>query len=99
MGGIGNRLKSIHLNRNREENTTMIKILLFAHLQEEIGKDALLMDTESCTVQQVKHYIHTQYPNVNLNQVMAAVNEDFSFDEDIVKDGDVIAFLPPVSGG
>lgn len=77
----------------------MIKILLFAHLQEEIGKDELLMDTDECTVQQVKNYIHTNYPTVNLHQVMTAVNEEFSFDEDVVKDGDVIAFLPPVSGG
>lgn len=77
----------------------MIKILLFAHLQEEIGKDALMMDTDSCTVQQVKQYIHTHYPTVNLHQVMTAVNEEFFFDEDVVKDGDVIAFLPPVSGG
>lgn len=77
----------------------MIKILLFAHLQEEIGKDTLLMDTEACTVQQVKNFIHAHFPTVNLNQVMTAVNEEFSFDEDAVKDGDVIAFLPPVSGG
>lgn len=77
----------------------MIKILLFAHLQEEIGKDALMMDTDRCTVLQVKQYIQTHYPAVNLDQVMTAVNEEFSFDEDEVKDGDVIAFLPPVSGG
>ncbi|MBO2537681.1 molybdopterin converting factor subunit 1 [Rummeliibacillus suwonensis] len=77
----------------------MIKILLFAYLQEEIGKDSLSMETDGCSVQQVKNYIHTHYPTTNLDQVMAAVNEEFSFDEDVVKDGDVIAFLPPVSGG
>lgn len=77
----------------------MIKILLFAHLQEEIGAHTLFYEKESCTVQQIKAYIKQQYPTVNLEQVMTAVNEEFSFDDDVVKTGDTIALLPPVSGG
>jgi len=34
-----------------------------------------------------------------LDQVLTAINEEFAIDEDIVKDGDTVAFIPPVSGG
>ncbi|MFC7687194.1 molybdopterin converting factor subunit 1 [Ureibacillus sp. GCM10028918] len=77
----------------------MIKILLFANIQEEIGSDSLLMDCTECTVQEVKNYVRSIYPNVDLQQVITAVNEEFSNEEDKVESGDVVAFLPPVSGG
>lgn len=77
----------------------MIKILLFAGLQEEIGSDSLLMDSTEATVQEVKIYVQSVYPFVDLQQVITAVNEEFSNEDDIVMSGDTIAFLPPVSGG
>ncbi len=76
----------------------MIKVLLFAQLQEEMGA-SIVVDCAQCTVREVKEMIKQQYPTVDLQQVMTAVNEEFAFDDDVVKDGDVIAFLPPVSGG
>ena len=77
----------------------MIKILLFAGLQDEIGSDSLLLDSTECTVQEVKSYVRTIYPYVDLQQVFTAVNEEFSNEDDVVKSGDTVAFLPPVSGG
>lgn len=76
----------------------MIKVLFFAQLQEQIGNELELHENLN-SVGEVKSYLEAQYPVVNLNQVMTAVNEEFALDEEIVKDGDVIAFLPPVSGG
>nr|WP_258516347.1 MoaD/ThiS family protein [Ureibacillus sinduriensis] len=77
----------------------LIKILLFAGLQEEIGADSLMMDCTECTVLEVKKYVLTKFPLVDLQQVITAVNEEFSQEEDKVISGDVVAFLPPVSGG
>ena len=77
----------------------MIKILLFAGLQEDIGKDTLLMDSAESTVKEIKNYVQSLYPIVDLQQVISAVNEEFSNEETIVKNGDIVAFLPPVSGG
>lgn len=77
----------------------VIKILLFAGLQEEIGSDTLLMERAECTVLDVKNYIQEVYPYVDLQQVFTAVNEEFSNDYEMVKSGDTVAFLPPVSGG
>ena len=77
----------------------MIKILFFAGLQEEISSDSLMMESAEATVQEVKRYVQSIYPNVDLQQILTSVNEEFSNGDDIVKSGDIIAFLPPVSGG
>ena len=78
----------------------MIKILLFAQLQEDIGQSTILLDdANGWTVKQVKDYLVEQYPQATLQAVMTAINEEYAFDHDTVKDGDTIAFLPPVSGG
>ena len=77
----------------------MIKILLFAQLQEDIGQNTLFLKANDWTVKQVKEYLQQQYPQTTLQAVMTAINEDYAFDDDVVKDGDTIAFLPPVSGG
>lgn len=77
----------------------LIKILLFAGLQEEIGTDSLNMDCKECTVLEVKNYVLSNFPLVDLQQVITAVNEEFSNEDDKVISGDVVAFLPPVSGG
>lgn len=77
----------------------LIKILLFAGLQEEIGSDSLIMDCKECTVLEVKNYVLSNFPLVDLQQVITAVNEEFSNEDDKVISGDVVAFLPPVSGG
>ena len=77
----------------------MIKILLFAQLQEDIGQNTLFLEANDWTVKQVKEYLQQQYPQTTLQAVMTAINEDYAFDDDVVKDGDTIAFLPPVSGG
>lgn len=77
----------------------MIKVLFFAQLQEEMGTDFLELDSHFLSVKDVKNYVASQNPLVNLQQVMTAVNEEFALDDEMVKDGDIIAFLPPVSGG
>lgn len=77
----------------------MIKILLFAQLQEETSTDKLFVKTDNWTIKQVKEHLEKQYPGLMLQSVMTAVNEEYSFDDQIVKDGDTVAFLPPVSGG
>ena len=76
----------------------MINILFFAKLQEEIGP-SLQFDCTQCTVQAVKDYVLHCYPHVMLDSTMVAINEQFASADDFVTAGDVVAFLPPVSGG
>ena len=77
----------------------MINILLFAHLLETIGESKLTVDLSDSTVGQIKEWMEAQYPTVSLQYVMAAVNEEFATDTTVVKKGDTIAFIPPISGG
>lgn len=78
----------------------MITILLFANLREEVGVDQLVIrEKQEISVQQLKKWLKDSYHLQSLDQVMTAINEEFAVDEDNVKDGDTVAFIPPVSGG
>ncbi|OEC01968.1 molybdenum cofactor biosynthesis protein MoaD [Lysinibacillus sphaericus] len=77
----------------------MINILLFAHLQELVGESQLKVELSDVTVAQLKEWLEKQYPQLSLQQIMTAVNEEFATDMTIVKSGDTIAFIPPISGG
>lgn len=77
----------------------MITVLLFAHLREEFGSHQLKIEQTEVTVHQLKGWLKDNYHLQSLNQVMTAINEDFATEEDVVKDGDTVAFIPPVSGG
>ncbi|WP_121605166.1 molybdopterin converting factor subunit 1 [Virgibacillus sp. Bac332] len=77
----------------------MIKVLLFAHLQEKLGKDQLDIETNQIKISELKHKLKDQYYLNELDGAMTAINEEYATDEDVVKSGDTVAFIPPVSGG
>lgn len=78
----------------------MIKVLLFAHLREKLGTEQLMIqDKNEMSVQDLKLWLSEQYDLQSLNHVLTAINEEFVTDDEVVKDGDTVAFIPPVSGG
>ncbi|KXY31956.1 molybdopterin synthase sulfur carrier subunit [Bacillus cereus] len=78
----------------------MITILLFANLREEVGSERLvIIEKREINVQQLKKWLEDNYQLQMLDKVMVAINEEFVTDEEIVKVGDIVAFIPPVSGG
>ena len=77
----------------------MIKVLLFADLQERIGQNELAIPVKETNVQKLKRQLELDYPLLKLNEVMTAINEEFANDEDKIIAGDTVAFIPPVSGG
>lgn len=76
----------------------MIKILLFAELQEKVGTDQLELEKEQITVTELKKELKNQYQLAELSQVMTAINEEYAKDDDVIESGDTVAFIPPVSG-
>ncbi|WP_433772489.1 molybdopterin converting factor subunit 1 [Bacillus wiedmannii] len=78
----------------------MITILLFANLREEVGLDRLVnLEKEEMNVGQLKNWLKESYHLQSLDTVMVAVNEEFVTNEEMIKTGDIVALIPPVSGG
>lgn len=80
----------------------MITIKLFAAMADEAGEDTLtLVWTEGLSTGAVKEWLSEQYPTLSprIPSAMIAVNQEFVVEEAALRDGDEVAFIPPVSGG
>jgi len=78
----------------------MINILLFAQLQEEIGSAKLTIEADGLTVELLKQQLADTYHIGHLlDEVMVAINEEYAENNALIKSGDIVALIPPVSGG
>jgi molybdopterin synthase sulfur carrier subunit len=77
----------------------MVKILLFADLRDKFGSGELEIEAEGKTVKELKALLENLNNHINLDSVMVAVNEEFTGEESIIKNSDLVALIPPVSGG
>lgn len=76
----------------------MIEILFFAHLQEAVGASRISWTEDSFSVGQLKQKLAEKY-SLRLHSVMTAVNEEYADDNLLLQPGDIVAFIPTVSGG
>lgn len=80
-----------------------VSILLFATLKDAAGgsRVTLALNGETATVVEVRAALAERYPALrkSLPTAIAAVNQEFAELEDVVTEGDEVAFFPPVSGG
>ncbi|MFL6562028.1 MAG: molybdopterin converting factor subunit 1 [Bacillus sp. (in: firmicutes)] len=77
----------------------MNKVLFFAHLRDAVGEEFLRIDADGKTVAELKAEVSAKYNLPKMDTVMTAVNEEFAANDEVIRDGDEIAFIPPVSGG
>ncbi|WP_053368440.1 molybdopterin converting factor subunit 1 [Bacillus sp. FJAT-27245] len=77
----------------------MNKVMFFAHLRDAAGVESITVDAAGKTVAELKSELAEKYDLPKMDTVMAAINEEFSSNEEKINEGDVIAFIPPVSGG
>ena len=78
-----------------------IKVLFFGISTDVVGTNALdfFMNGDP-TVADFKEILVEKYPSLTeLQSYAIAVNEHYANDEIILKDQDVVAVIPPVSGG
>jgi MoaE-MoaD fusion protein len=76
-----------------------VRVVLFARLKREFGTDSMRLELpEGATVRQAAEQIELSH-TVSLRGCMAAVNEQYAEPGDLLRDGDELAFLPPVAGG
>ena len=78
-----------------------IKILLFGITTDLLGVSNLELEVPiNCSVTVFKELLLTKHPNLkNINTYAVAVNETYASDETLLKENDVVAIIPPVSGG
>lgn len=73
----------------------MIRVLLFANLQEEAGTSELQIEKENITVAELKDIVAKEY-NVPVSApIMVAINEEYANEDDTIHTGDVVALIPP----
>ena len=79
----------------------MIKVLLFAGLAEKLGKKELVIDHLPESVAGLAEWLKREYPlaSGDLERCMIALNEQYASPGAKLKKNDVVAFIPPVSGG
>lgn len=76
-----------------------MKVLCFAHLSEQLGTHELDLELGSITVADFRLEMKRLFPELLLDHVMIAVNEQFADDKYQIAPNDTVALLPPVSGG
>jgi molybdopterin converting factor subunit 1 len=79
-----------------------VTVRLFARLRELARHDELRLEVaDGSTAQDVWNGLTAEYPPLAAytTAVSVAVNEDYARLTASLRDGDEIAFLPPVSGG
>lgn len=80
----------------------LVKVRLFARLREIAGSAELPLEVpDGSDAERVWEVLVAQYPGLAPYRasLSCAVNEDYGRFTTRLKDGDEVAFLPPVSGG
>ena len=78
----------------------MLRIKLFAGIKQKIGKDEIIINADrEIKVRELISIIKEQYPEIKELNFFVSVNHEFADEEKVIKEGDEIALLPPVSGG
>lgn len=78
-----------------------IQLLLFGIATDLLNTSSVNLDvSNNCTIASLKKEVATKYPQLkNINSYAIAVNETYASDETVLKENDVVAIIPPVSGG
>lgn len=78
-----------------------LSVLLFGICADLINSASLEFElNQGATVGDFKQQFKESYPQVvHLNTYAIALNESYAKDAEPLKEGDVVAIIPPVSGG
>ncbi len=77
-----------------------LQVLLFGIVSDLIGENEVSFIFSGTTVADFKKELNTSYPQLqNYNAYVIAVNESYANDDQVLLNADVVAIIPPVSGG
>ncbi|MGL6313223.1 molybdopterin synthase sulfur carrier subunit [Vibrio sp. WXL103] len=81
----------------------MIKVLFFAQTRELLGHDEVEVEASFASVEDLREHLAQQGGKWSLalesGKLLSAVNQSIVPLSTAIKDGDEVAFFPPVTGG
>lgn len=92
------------ITEGEEAQVAQVKIKLFANLKELAGTDSITIEADdNIKVEDLTSLVADKLPGLKevleTRRVFISINQEMVQRNDIVKDGDEVAFLPPFSGG
>lgn len=78
-----------------------VQVLFFGIATDLVGANSINIElNNNASVANFKKVLQAQYPKLSeINSYAIAVNESYAAEETILKEKDVLAIIPPVSGG
>lgn len=78
-----------------------VKVLFFGITQDLVGNHTIDLNIENpISVAEFKAKLFEQFPNLNkFPNFAVAINEQYANEYTLVNDKDIVAVIPPVSGG
>lgn len=78
-----------------------MKILLFGIVQDIVGSSSIEKNlSREISVAQLQEEMLIEYPKLkDIKKFAVAVNESYAQENDLIKNTDIVAIIPPVSGG
>ena len=77
-----------------------VRLRYFASIREALGRrEETLTVADAATVETVWQALVEQQPALRVQRYRPAVNQEYVGADAILKDGDEVVFIPPVSGG
>lgn len=77
-----------------------VTLRCFAGVREALGTDLLTVEVEAgTTAEALRQKLAAQMPALQRVPVAFAVNRDYARGDTVLRDGDEVAFIPPISGG
>ncbi|MFT6064230.1 MAG: molybdopterin converting factor subunit 1 [Paraglaciecola sp.] len=78
-----------------------ISVLFFGITTDLVKASQFSIEVEeNSSIATLKTVLKAEFPQLeNINSYAIAVNEEYAGDEKVLKGGDVVAVIPPVSGG
>ena len=76
-----------------------VSVKYFASLRELMGESSVFIDIDKeSSIDDIWQHV-TKNKKIELDNVMATVNMEYVKSSYVIRDGDEIAFFPPVTGG
>ncbi len=78
-----------------------IELLFFGITTDLIGKNSMIFHLlENATIKDLKEGLCSDYKSLaKIDEYAVAVNENYANDDQTLNEGDIVAIIPPVSGG